>query len=207
MARYTGPKNRIARKFGCNIFGRSRNPLLHKQHPPGMHGARRKKSSDYGLQLAEKQKLVAAFGMISLSQLLKYYRNAVRLNESTPTALMRQLECRLDVFVYRSGFASTIFQAQQLVSHGHVQVNGKKLDIRSYQVKVGDAVSIRPKSQNLKIVTDAITQSSANETPEYMTVDHKGFKSTLECQPEVDNIPLPCPIKISSVCEFLAHTT
>src|ERR1700691_93844 len=118
MARYTGPKNRIARRFGANIFGRARNPLLHKPNPPGMHGAKRKKKSDYGMQLDEQQKLKAVYGMISRAQLTRYYQEAVRSKQNTNHVFIERLECRLDNIVYRLRFASTIFAAQQLVSHG-----------------------------------------------------------------------------------------
>ena len=131
MARYTGPKNRIARRFGVNIFGRARNPLLHKASPPGMHGAKRKKKSDYGLQLDEQQKLKAIYGMLSRSQLVRYYKEAVRSKGNTPEQFIERIECRLDNIVYRLNLAPTIFSAQQLVSHGHILVNGKKVDRRS----------------------------------------------------------------------------
>jgi len=135
MARYTGPKNRLARRFGANIFGRARNPLLHKANPPGQHGAKRKKKSDYGVQLEEQQKLKALYGMLSHRKLVRYYQEAARLKENTNHAFIQQLECRLDNIVYRLKFASTIFGAQQLVSHGHIFVNGKKVDRRSFQVR------------------------------------------------------------------------
>src|ERR1700733_10770223 len=143
MARYTGKKNRIARRFGINIFGKTRNPMLHKANPPGQHGARRKKKSDYGLQLEEKQKLKAVYGMLSEKQLVKYYQIADKKEGPTPLLLMQQLECRLDVVVYRLKFGSTIFAAHQLVSHGHILVNGKKVDRRSFIVKPGMTVSIK----------------------------------------------------------------
>src|SRR3990170_3811352 len=101
MARYTGPKNRIARRFGVNIFGRARNPLLHKPNPPGMHGGKRKKKSDYGLQLDEQQRLRASYGMISRKQTVRYFKKAAASKESTPLAFIRHFECRLDTVVYR----------------------------------------------------------------------------------------------------------
>src|SRR5579862_5742134 len=121
MARYRGPKNRIARRFAANIFGKARNPLLHKQHPPGQHGAKRKKKSDYGVQLDERQKLKAIYGMLSQKQLVNAYRKALTTPGNTAHNLLQQLECRLDNIVYRLRLAPSIFAAQQLVSHGHVQ--------------------------------------------------------------------------------------
>src|SRR3990172_4584367 len=128
MTRYTGPKNRIARRFGINIFGRARNPLLHKANPPGQHGGKRKKKSDFGLQMEEKQKLAAVYGMLTKRQLVNTYKKALKNPGNTPTVLMQNLECRLDNIVYRLRFAPTIFAAQQLVSHGHILINGKKVD-------------------------------------------------------------------------------
>src|SRR5215211_942674 len=119
MARFTGNKNRIARRYGVNIFGRARNPLLHKPNPPGVHGARRRKKSDYGIQLEEKQKLKAIYGMLSEKQLLSYYKKAVQKEGHTATLFTEMLECRLDNIVYRLKLAPTIFAAHQLVSHGH----------------------------------------------------------------------------------------
>ena len=152
MARYTGSKNRIARRFGVNIFGRARNPLLHKPNPPGVHGARRRKKSDYGLQLEEKQKLKAIYGMLSEKQLVSYYKKALSLEGNTASHFVSMLECRLDNIVYRLKFASTIFGAQQLVSHGHILVDGNKVDRRSFQVKPGMIVSIKEKSRGVKVI-------------------------------------------------------
>ncbi len=114
MARYTGNKNRIARRFGVNIFGRSRNPLLHKPNPPGVHGARRRKKSDFGLELEEKQKLKAIYGSLSEKQLVGYYKKAVATEGTTAQNFVELLECRLDNVVYRLKFGSTIFAARQL---------------------------------------------------------------------------------------------
>src|SRR5277367_882835 len=137
MARYRGPKNRVARRFAANIFGKARNPLLHKQHPPGMHGAKRKKKSDFGMQLEERQKLKAVYGMLSQKQLVNAYRKALKLKGNTAQLLNELLECRLDNVVYRLRFSASIFGAQQLVSHGHIHVDGKKVDRRSFVVRPG----------------------------------------------------------------------
>ncbi len=205
MSRYTGPKNRIARRFGANIFGRLRNPLLHKPNPPGVHGATRKKKSDYGVQLEEKQKLRAVYGMLSQKVLVKYFKEAVRKKENTPQALMEQLECRLDTVVYRLKFASTIFQAQQLVAHGHIMVNGKNVDIRSFQVKPGMVISIKEKSRKNKLIAESL-ENRSREVPEYLKLEEGKFEGQLINFPQIDQISLPLPINISLVCEFLAHT-
>ncbi|OGN55544.1 MAG: 30S ribosomal protein S4 [Chlamydiae bacterium RIFCSPHIGHO2_12_FULL_44_59] len=206
MARYRGPKNRIARKFGANIFGKMRNPMLHKQHPPGMHGAKRKKKSDYGAQLDERQKLKAVYGMISQKQLVNAYRKAVEKTGHTPTLFIEQLECRLDNVVYRLRLAQTIFAAQQLVSHGHVLVNGKKVDRRSFLVKPGMTVSIKEASKKMKPILTS--QETLNrEVPEYLSLDGDKFSGKLLSSPQLDQIPLPLPINIPLVCEFISHTS
>lgn len=205
MARYTGPKNRIARRFGANIFGRLRNPLLHKPNPPGAHGAIRKKKSDYGVQLEEKQKLRAVFGMISQKTLLKYFKEAVRRKENTHHVLLEQLECRLDNMVHRLKFAQTIFHAQQLISHGHVLVNGKKVNKRSFPVEAGMVISLSEKAAKNPIVLQAI-QNKSKEMPEYLEFDEKKMEGKLLVTPAFDQISLPLPINVPLVCEFLAHT-
>src|ERR1700722_5887731 len=118
MARYRGPKNRIARRFGANIFGRARNPLMRKANPPGQHGARRRKKSDFGIQLEEKQKLKACYGMLMEKQMVRMFKTARLQRGKTAQIFMQKLECRLDIVIYRLRFARTIFGAQQLVSHG-----------------------------------------------------------------------------------------
>lgn len=206
MVRYRGPKNRIARRFGINIFGRARNPLLHKPNPPGFHGAKRKKKSDYGMQLDEQQKLKAVYGMLTRAHMIRYYKEADASKDTTPTVFMRLCECRLDNIVYRLKFAPTIFAAHQLVSHGHILVNGKKVDRRSFQVKPGMVISVREKSRNIPVVVEA--QSNASRSlPEYLEVEEGKFTGKLVSAPEIDQIPLPLPINIPVICDFLAHSS
>ena len=206
MSRYTGPKNRIARKFGVNIFSRKKNPMLHKQHPPGMHGAKRKKKSDFGLQLEEKQKLCAVYGMLRQKQLVRAYKKAAVSSINTAQQLIQDLECRLDVVVYRLRLASTIFLAQQLVAHGHVFVNGKRVDRRSFLVRPGMEITLSTKAKNMTVVKASLEDSS-REVPPYLTLDSKKASGKLEILPEQDQIPLHLQINIPLVCEFLAHTS
>ncbi len=206
MARYTGPKNRIARRFGANIFGRARNPLLRKANPPGMHGARRRKKSDYGMQLEEKQKLKACYGMLPERQLVTTFKKSLLEKGNTAHIFMAKLECRLDNVVYRLGFAPTIFAAQQLVSHGHIQVNGEKVDRRSFLVRPGMEISVKPKSRKMKAVSEYV-QNTQRGVPSYLEVNKENFSGKLLMLPEIDQIEnqLPLPINIPTVCEFLAH--
>lgn len=206
MARYRGPKNRIARRFGANIFGRARNPLLRKPNPPGQHGARRRKKSDYGIQLEEKQKLKACYGMLLEKQVVRMFKEAAQEKGNTAHLFMARLECRLDVVVYRLRFSRTIFGAQQLVSHGHILVNGKKVDRRAFHVRPGMEVSIREKSRTVKAIVEAI-ELSTHEVPAYFEFDKEKFKGKLLMCPELEQIEgqLPMPVNIPMVCEFLAH--
>jgi small subunit ribosomal protein S4 len=206
MVRYTGPKNRIARRFGVNIFGRARNPLLHKANPPGAHGAKRKKKSDFGQQLEEKQKLKAIYGMINQKQLVRYYQEALRQKGVTAHLFLRRLECRLDNIVYRLRLAPTIFAAQQIVTHGHVLVDGKKVDRRSFEVKPGMVVSIKPKAQELPVIKQSV-ENTGRDVPGYLELDPVSFSGKLVSEPHLDQVPFPIPVNVSLVCEHLAHTS
>ena len=190
MARYIGNKNRVARRFGVNIFGRSRNPLLHKPNPPGVHGARRRKKSDYGLQLEEKQKLKAIYGMLSEKQLVKYFQKAVQSEGNTAEIFAQLLETRLDNIVYRLKFGSTIFAAHQLVAHGHVLVDGKKVDRRSFQVKPGMVISVRESSRQMKAVNEALDGPSRS-VPDYLSLNRDHFSGQLLAKPSHSQMPWP----------------
>ena len=204
MARYTGPKNRVARKFGTNIFNRLRNPLLHKPNPPGVHGARRRKKSDYGLQLEEQQKLRAIYGMISRKQLHRYYKEASNQKGNTNELFLQALETRLDIAIYRLKIASTIFAAQQLVSHGHILVNGKRVDRRSFRVRPGMTISLKEKSKKHPQIITSL--EGAREMPEYYTFDIAGLSGQLTSLPEADQIPIPL-VNVPLVCQFIAHSS
>ncbi|MGE3954712.1 MAG: 30S ribosomal protein S4 [Parachlamydiales bacterium] len=206
MSRYTGPKNRIARRFGANIFGKARNPMLHKQNPPGMHGAgRRRKKSDYGIALTEQQKLKAMYGMLSQKQLVRYYHKAEINPGVTAENFVALLETRLDNIVYRLKLAPTIFAAQQLVAHGHITVNRKKVDIRSFQVQPGMTIGVKEKSHNIGLIRHS-RENMAREIPAYL--ESAGtLEGKLVHLPKEDQIPFSMPISISTICEFLAHTS
>ncbi len=208
MSRYRGPKNRVARRFGANIFGRARNPLLKKANPPGQHGARRRKKSDFGLQLEEKQKLKACYGMLLEKQLVSSFKKSVSSKENTAQVFMQRLESRLDNMVYRLRFARTIFGAQQLVSHGHILVDGKKVDRRSFIVRPGMEISIREKSRSVRAIVEAM-ETSTQQVPDYCELDKENFKGKMMMEPTLEQIEgqLPIPVNIPVVCEFLAHRT
>lgn len=206
MVRYTGNKNRIARRFGVNIFGRARNPLLRKQNPPGVHGARRRKKSDFGVALEEKQKLKAIYGMLTEKQLVRYYKEAVQSSENTAQHFAKMLECRLDNIVYRLKLAPTIFAAHQLISHGHILVDGAKVDRRSFQVKPGMVISVKEKSRNMEIIKNAVV-SPMREVPDYLSLEVDNFAGQLLAEPTVEQMPWPLELNLPEICDFLAHRT
>ena len=179
--------------------------MLHKQNPPGVHGAKRKKKSDYGMQLEERQKLKAVYGMLSQKQLVNAYKKASARPGNTAHLLMDHLECRLDNVVYRLRLAPSIFAAQQLVSHGHVMVDGQKVDRRSFLVRPGMVVSLKPASRQMKIVLLA-QESLQREIPSYLELLEDKASGKLVAIPQLDQIPIPIPINIPLVCEFLSHT-
>lgn len=206
MSRYTGPKNRIARRFGVNIFGRARNPLLHKPNPPGQHGVRRRKKSDFGMMLEEKQKLKAVYGMLSERQLVNSYKKALKLKGNTVNNFAALLECRLDIVVYRLKFGSTIFAAQQLVAHGHIMVNGKKVDRRSFEVKPGMVISIKEKSRKSKVINESL-ENTMHEVPAYCSLDKENYSGQMMALPTIEQLPWPLEINLPEVCDFLAHVS
>jgi|ERR1700733_10662519 len=206
MSRFIGNKNRIARRFGLNIFGRARNPLLHKQNPPGQHGSRRKKKSDYGMMLEEKQKLKAVYGMLTERKLVNYYKKAANMKGNTAELLYQMLECRLDTMVYRLKLAPTIFAAQQLVSHGHILVNGKKVDRRSFHVEPGMTISVKEKSRSMKQIQESL-ENSNRTVPDYLSLATEQGSGQLLAKPLPEQIPLPIEINMPEICDFLAHST
>jgi small subunit ribosomal protein S4 len=176
MGRYTGPKTRISRRYGVQIFGPSKS-LERKNYPPGMHGPKgsRRKLSDYAIALGEKQKLRYQYGLLE-RQFRRIFQHALRKRGVTGETLLQLLETRLDNVIYRLGFANTRNAARQLVSHGHVQVNGRNVNVASYNVKAGDEVSIKdkPKSRQLGVRNLELTQIVP--VPDWLTVDRDGLK-------------------------------
>lgn len=170
-----------------------------------MHGAKKKKRSDFGVQLEERQKLKAIYGMLSQKQLVNAYKKAQARPGNTSHNFIEQLECRLDNIVYRLRFGSTIFAAQQLVAHGHIFVDGKKVDRRSFLVKPGMVVSIKPASREMKAVKMAQEQIQ-REIPSYLSLEENRSSGSLISIPHLDQVPLPLPVNVPLVCEFISHT-
>lgn len=187
MARYTGPKSRIARKFGEAIFGADK-VLSRKQYAPGQHGnSRRKKTSEYGMQLKEKQKAKYTYGVLE-KQFSNLFTRAQRTKGITGEVLLQLLEARLDNVVYRLGMAPTRAAARQLVSHKHITVNGSVLNIPSYHVNPGDIVAVREKSKSLEVITAALSGFNHSKYP-WLEFDESSMSGKLLHDPDRADIP------------------
>jgi small subunit ribosomal protein S4 len=177
---------------------------LKRNYAPGQHGQRRKKTTDYGEQLYAKQRLKVYYGNISEKQFHKYYEEAIRRRGDAAENLIGLLESRLDNIVYKSKFAATVFAARQFVNHGHVTVNGKKVNIPSYIVKAGDVIEVREKSKNLGVVLAAV-QSQTRDFPSYLEVDAGKLTSKFTFVPKFEDVPYPCMMEPNLVIEFYSR--
>ncbi|WP_297492290.1 30S ribosomal protein S4 [Acidocella sp.] len=204
MTKRAESKFKINRRLGVNLWGRAKSPVNKREYGPGQHGQRRKKPTDYGTQLMAKQKLKGYYGNISEKNFYKYYEEAVRRKGDTSENLIELLERRLDAVIYRLKFAITPFASRQLVSHGHVMVNGKRLNIPSYQVRDDDVIEIREKSKQLAVVLDA-AQSSERDVPEYVEVDHRAMKGKFLRAPKLADVPFPVQMEPHLVVEFYSR--
>lgn len=197
-------KYKIDRRIGANLWGRAKSPYNMRQSGPGMHGARRGKLSDYGLQLMAKQKLKAYYGNVGEKQFRRYFKEADRLRGDTGQNLVGLLERRLDAVIYRANFVPTVFGARQFVNHKHVTVNGKVVNIPSYQVKEGDVIEVKESSRTMPMVLQA-SQKPEREIPEYVDVDVKQFKATFLRTPLLEDIPYPVQMEPNLVVEFYSR--
>ena len=205
MSKRNSVKHKIDRRLGENLWGRPKSPLNARAYGPGQHGQRRKgKTSDYGLQLRAKQKLKGYYGSITEKAFHKLYVEAARVKGDTGERLIGLLESRLDAIVYRAKFVPTVFAARQFVSHGHVTVNGKKVNIASYQVKVGDKIEVKEKSKQLGIVLEAV-QLAERDVPEYVEVDHNKLTATYVRVPALSDVPYPVQMEPNLVVEFYSR--
>ena len=204
MTKRTAAKYKIDRRMGENIWGRPKSPVNRREYGPGQHGQRRKgKMSDFGLQLRAKQKLKGYYGDLTEKQFKRIYAEAARVKGDTGENLIGLLERRLDAAVYRAKFVPTIFAARQFVNHGHIQVNGQRVNIPSYRLKEGDTVTIRERSKQLAIVLEAI-QLPERDIPEYMEVDHNKMTARFVRTPKLDDVPYPAMMEPNLVVEYYA---
>ena len=204
MTKRQSAKYKLDRRMGENIWGRPKSPINTRSYGPGQHGQRRKnKVSDFGLQLRAKQKLKGYYGNLTEKQFSRTYNEAARRKGNTSENLIALLESRLDAIVYRAKFVPTPFAARQFVNHGHVQVNGKRVNIASYRVKPGDVVSVRERSRNMALVLEAL-QLAERDTPDYIEVDVKGMSAKYIRLPELAEVPYPVKMEPNLVVEFYA---
>ncbi|MEK6204994.1 MAG: 30S ribosomal protein S4 [Amylibacter sp.] len=204
MTKRTAAKYKIDRRMGENIWGRPKSPVNRREYGPGVHGQRRKaKLSDFGIQLRAKHKLKGYYGDLTEKQFRRIYTEAVRVNGDTGENLIGLLERRLDAVVYRSKFVPTVFSARQFVNHGHVTVNGKKVNIPSYRVKEGDVIEVREKSKQMNMVLEAAV-SQERDLPEYINVDQNKKSATFVRTPGLSDVPYPVMMEPNRVGDYYA---
>ena len=205
MTKRATAKYKIDRRMGENIWGRPKSPVNKREYGPGQHGQRRKgKLSDFGTQLKAKQKLKGYYANISEKQFRAVYDEASRLKGDTSENLIGLLERRLDTVVYRAKFVATPFAARQLVSHGHIAVNGKRVTIPSYLVKEGDTLEVRGKAKEMALVLEAV-KSSEREVPDYIEANHGKMSAKFLRTPKLGDVPYAVQMQPSLVVEFYSR--
>ena len=204
MTKRVESKYKINRRLGVNLWGRPKSPIGKRDYGPGQHGQRRRKVTDFGVQLAAKQKLKGYYGNIGEKQFRKYYEEASRRKGDTSENLIDLLERRLDAVIYRMKFAITPFAARQFVSHGHITVNGKRVNIPSYSVRDNDTIEVKERSKQLAVVLDA-SQSAERDTPEYIEVDHRAMKGRFLRSPKLSDVPYPVQMEPNLVVEYYSR--
>ena len=197
-------KKKATRRYRASIFGEDHSSFARRETAPGQHGARQKKMSDYGQQLYAKQKLKTSYGNISEKQFSKYYAEAIRRKGDAAENLIGLLESRLDNLVYRAKFVSTVVAARQFVNHNHVLVNGKKVNIPSYMVKVGDVIEVREKSKQNPLVV-ASMEATNRDFPGYLEVDAKKMTAKLTFVPKFADVPYACEMEPNLVIEYYSR--
>jgi small subunit ribosomal protein S4 len=204
MTKRATAKHKIDRRLGVNLWGRPKSPLNRRNYGPGQHGQQRSKPSDYGIQLRAKQKLKGYYGSISERHFRRLYEEAFRRRGDTSENLIELLERRLDAVVYRMKFVSTVFAARQFVNHGHVLVNGKKVNIPSYQVQDGDEIEVvNSMKENVNLML--AVQSAERDVPDYLEVDHKHMKGKYIRGPKLSDVPYPVQMEPNLVIEFYSR--
>ncbi len=205
MTKRIRAKHKIDRRLGENIWGRPKSPLNKRESRPGQHGERRvSKTSDFGQQLKAKQKLKGYYANISERQFSRLYMEAARLKGSTSEQLIGLLERRLDAVVYRAKFVPTVFAARQFVSHGHVTVNGRRVTVPSYRVRINDVVEVREKSRQMPMVLEAL-KSAERDIPDYLEADHGKMTAKMNRIPALSDVPYPVTMEPNLVVEFYSR--
>ena len=205
MTKRLSSKHKIDRRLGLNLWGRPKSPFNRRPYGPGQHGqARRRKPSDFGIQLAAKQKLKKYYGDITEKQILKIYQAASRKKGDTSQILIELLERRLDAVVFRLKFAPTVFSARQLVNHGHVLVNGKVVNKKSYRVMDGDEISLQQTSQNIPMIIQTLS-SNERDVPEYLQLEISKCLGKFVRGPQLTDVPYPVQMEPNLVVEFYSR--
>ena len=204
MTKRLRSKYKSNRRLGLNLWGRPKSPANRRSYPPGQHGQRRRKVSDYGTQLNAKQKLRFYYGNISESRFRRYYHEAARRKGDTSENLIGLLEQRLDSVIYRAKFVPTVFAARQFISHGHVQVSDRRVTISSYVLSIDEVVKVKAKSAELAVVLEAV-ELAEREVPDYLTVDHKKMTAQLVRIPKLDEVPYPVKMEPNLVIEYYSR--
>jgi len=197
-------KHKIDRRLRVNLWGRPKSPFNTREYGPGLHGQRRRKQSNYGTQLQAKQKLKGYYGSVGEKQFRRYYADAVRQKGDTSENLIGILESRLDAVIYRMKFVPTVFAARQFVNHGHIRVNGKRVNIPSYRVKEGDIIELKDKSRDLDLVLEA-AGSPERDVPDYIDVDHAKMRGTYLRVPVLGDVPYPVQMEPNLVVEYYSR--
>ena len=198
-------KYKIDRRMGQNIWGRPKSPVNRREYGPGQHGQRRKgKLSDFGVQLRAKQKLKGYYANISEKQFRGIYAEAIRMKGDSGQHLIGLLERRLDAVVYRAKFVPTMFAARQFINHGHVKVNGRRVNIPSYRLKANDLVEVKDKSKQLAAVLEA-TGLAERDVPDYVEVDHSKMTAKLARVPAISDVPYPVMMEPHLVVEYYSR--
>ena len=198
-------KYKLDRRMGQNIWGRPKSPVNQREYGPGQHGQRRKgKLSDYGVQLRAKQKLKGYYANISEKQFRGIYDEAIRMKGDTGAHMIGLLERRLDAIIYRAKFVPTVFAARQFINHGHIKVNGKRVNIPSYRVKVGDLVEVKEASKQLALVLEAKALAE-RDVPDYIEVDHSKMTAKLARVPTLTEVPYPVMMEPHLVVEYYSR--
>jgi len=205
MSKRANAKYKLDRRVGESVWGRPKSPVNKRSYGPGQHGQRRaKKLSDYSTQLQAKQKLKGYYGNITERQFRKYYKEASRRQGDTGENMVGLLECRLDAVVYRAKFVPTPFAARQLVSHGHVRVNGKRVTVASYQVKVGDSIELGQKARDMALVLEA-SKSAERDVPDYVDADHGKMSAKFLRTPKLADVPYASRMEPHLIVEFYSR--
>jgi small subunit ribosomal protein S4 len=204
MGKRLQSKYKINRRLGENLWGRPKSPVNRREYGPGQHGQRRKKPTDFGIQLFAKQKLKGYYGNIGEKQFRRYFDEATRRKGDTGENLIELLERRLDAVVYRAKFVPTVFAARQFVNHGHVSVNGQKVTVPSYRLRDGDVIEVREKSREIPMVLEA-TASAERDLPDYIEVDHSKMNCRFVRGPKLADVPYPVQMDPKLVIEFYSR--